>query len=478
MSDKQTHTLTEVDLPWDRARRAGDGDVLHLVVAWSLDEPDRVGEVAAMTEEMILGRGGAQPEDALPRVRFHRQRPGVSEPTAHLASARISRAQLRVAPTRDGRLSVVSIGRRPLVFREAEVSDAIVDVGEVFSLKNALMLLVVRRPRRLPPLRAYPSPELAFGAADAYGIVGESPTAWALRDELAVAARGTHHVLVQGESGAGKELCARAIHGLSARAGKVFVSRNAATFPEGLVDAELFGSAKNYPNPGSPDRPGLIGEADGGTLFLDEIGELPQGSQAHLLRVLDAGGEYQRLGESKVRRADLRLVAATNRELDALKHDFAARFVARLQVPGLDERKEDVPLLIRHVIARFRETSPELMAAFFDEQESATRIEPRLVERLLQHSYTHHMRELERLLWLSVTTSRSGFLALTPQVATELTTQSHKAAAQEIDADRIRAALAEHDGSVTAAAKALGLASRFVLYRLMKRHGIKIGDGE
>src|SRR5262249_4513267 len=151
-----------------------------------------------------------------------------------------------------------------------------------------------------------------FGAPDPHGILGESPAAWALREHLSLAAHSGQHILLLGQSGTGKELAARAIHALSPRRDKPFIARNAATFPEGLVDAELFGTAKGYPNAGSPERPGLIAEADGGTLFLDEIGELPAHLSSHLLRVLDRGGEYQRLGESRVRRSDLRVVAATN----------------------------------------------------------------------------------------------------------------------------------------------------------------------
>src|SRR4029077_9274313 len=127
-------------------------------------------------------------------------------------------------------------------------------------------------------------------------------------------------VVIAGQSGSGKELVAQAIHALSGRADRRLVSRSAATLPEALIDAELFGNAKNYPNPGMVERSGLIGEAHGSTLFLDELGELPHAAQAHLLRVLD-GGEYQRLGEAQARVSDFRLVVATNRILSSLKPD-------------------------------------------------------------------------------------------------------------------------------------------------------------
>ena len=168
---------------------------------------------------------------------------------------------------------------------------------------------------------------------------------------MAFAAQAASHVLITGASGVGKELAARAVHALSARADGPWVSRNAATLPDGLADAEFFGNAANYPNPGMPERPGLVGEAAGGTLFLDEIGELSEPLQAKLLRVADAG-EYQRLGEATPRHADFVLVGATNRDPSSLKHDLAARFPVRLHVPGLAERREDIPLIAEALLQR------------------------------------------------------------------------------------------------------------------------------
>ncbi len=470
-------TIPEQDLPWGKRPRV-TRDVPALAIAWALEEPGRVGEVALVTGPMVLGRGPAQPEDKGARAMFVRQRPGETSQGAPLTSSRISRVQLRITPT-DGGIEVASVGKLAMLVRGGEVKKATLVPGDVLVLKNALVLLVVSRPTSFEPLRAKAPEKFSFGRADAYGVVGESVAAWRLRDSLGFAAGSPHHVLVQGPSGAGKELAARAIHGLSPRAGKPLVARNAATFPEGLVDAELFGTAKNYPNAGSPERAGLVGEADGSTLFLDEIGELPPQLQAHLLRVLDKDGEYQRLGESRVRKSDIRLVAATNRALDSLKHDFAARLAVRVAIPGLEERREDIPLLVRHVLDRLAREMPDADARFFEDKDGARvpRIEPSLIEGLLLHRYTHHLRELDRLVWTAVSSSREGFLARTPEVEAELRIEAPRAPGDaEIDEASIRSALEAAENNVTRAAKALGLKNRFALYRVMKRYGIAVGN--
>lgn len=468
------HTIPDQDLPWGKRARP-PRDVPAVVIAWSLDEPWRVGEIALVHGATVLGRGGPQPEDADARAVFQRQRPGASEKQPPLGGSRISRAQLRLVPV-DGGLEITNVGRTAMLVRGVETKRFTAAPGDVVTLKNALVLLVTERSPVLEPLRSHPAPAFPFGDPDAFGLVGESAVAWKLRDEIAFASRSPHHVLLQGASGAGKEVAARAIHGLSARAGKALVARNAATFPSGIVDAELFGSAKNYPNTGSPERLGLVGEADGSTLFLDEIGELPPEMQAHLLRVLDRGGEYQRLGESRVRTSDLRLVAATNRGLDALKHDFAARLTVRVEVPGIERRREDIPLLVRHVLVRLSREMPDVAARFFEERGGRLepRIEPALIEALLLHQYTHHLRELERLVWVAVSTSRDPFLARTAEVEAELRLPK----SGEPEEAQIRAALEACEGNVTRAAKALGLKNRFALYRLMRRFGIAGAEGD
>jgi two-component system nitrogen regulation response regulator GlnG/two-component system response regulator HydG len=428
----------------------------------------------------VLGRGAALPDDPAQRVTFLRQRPGATQRRTPLSSARVSRQQLHLIPRGDD-LEVTVLGRCPLLVHGKEVTTARVGPGDVLVLRNTLVLLVIRRQQELDAPQAWPRErDFPFGAPDPFGMVGESAAIWDLRDTLASVARTRHHVLLRGQSGAGKELAARAVHAFSERAQGALVTRNAATIPDGLIDAELFGNARNYPHAGSPERQGLIGEADGGTLFLDEIGELPERMQAHLLRVLDQG-EYQRLGESQVRRSDLRLLAATNRDLDVLKHDFAARFTARIELPGLNERREDIPLLVRHLLGRAAAVDPVLAERLFEQRDGEVaepRLDPLLIERLLRHPFTHNLRELERLLFQALTESKGRFITVPQDLAEEPRPEGPEPVdAAALDRETIEAALRECQGSTTQAAKKLGLRSRFALYRLMKRFGITTAEG-
>jgi DNA-binding NtrC family response regulator len=321
--------------------------------------------------------------------------------------------------------------------------------------------------------------------------VGESPAVWNLRDQLAWIARADEHTLVLGGSGSGKELCARAIHARSTRASGPFVARNAATIPAGIVDAELFGNVKGYPNPGMPERPGLVGAADGGTLFLDEIGELPQALQANLLRVLDEGGEYHALGGSTARRSRFRLLGATNRDPGALKHDLAARLVLRVDVPGLDARRDDIPFLVRHLLQRAADKSPEALRRFLPSTSGREpRIKASLVDHLLRATYATNIRELDALLWRAMSESSGDAIAWPhaspamgpgppgppssePSAAPEPAAPATVADAPEPSEAEIRASLAEQRGNVVRTAQALGLSSRYVLYRLLRKHGIE-----
>ncbi len=478
--------VTDAALPWDRARRAATRRVPHLVLAWSLDEPDRIGEVIPVARAATVGRGTPLDDDPAPRTTLVQRRPGRDSDGPPIASARIGRQQLVVEPRDEDGVWVKSIGPARVRVAGKAVTEGLARDGDVIEIHNGAVFLVATRAvedAAATVARAADDVEFPFGRPDPYGMIGESEAAWRLRADIAFAATTTRHVLVVGDSGAGKELVARAIHGRSSRRSQALIARNAATMPEALLDAELFGNVKNYPNPGMADRPGLIGEADGSTLFLDEIGDLPERSQVHLLRVLDDGGEYHRLGDAQARRSTFRLVAATNRPLDSLKHDFLARFTHRIAVPGLPERRDDVALILAEILRRVARENANVAERFFERRYgklAEPRLAPDLVIALLRHPFTHHVRELERLVWLALSTAHADYVGLTPAVEQELSRSAESEVdPAEVDRDTLVRALADNERSPTKTAKALGLKNRYVLIRLLKKHGLSASpDGE
>ncbi len=397
-------------------------------------------------------------------------------PTGPLASRGISRQHLLLETVAGQSLRVTNIGSCPLLVDGTARDEVTIEPGTCLVLRRQMALLYLVQPRTLPRVEAWDaanSPE--FGRADRFGLVGEGPAAWSLRGRLAFCGSQGLHTLITGESGTGKELAARAIHALSARADRRLISRSAATIPGSLMDAELFGNARNYPNPGMAEREGLIGAADRSVLFLDEIGELPAELQARLLRVLDAGGEYQRLGETRLRRADLRLVAATNRDVSDLKHDLTARLTLRVNVPSLNERPEDIPLLIRHLL--HQPPAGSSVPERFVDRDGAVRVNPDLVAALVTHTFTTHVRELTQLLWAAVASSAGDKLRLTEEVKQALGPRDASALpGPELTPERILEAIAANDGNRTRAARALGLSSRHVLKRLIKKLALEVPE--
>jgi DNA-binding NtrC family response regulator len=476
-----TQSLMLPDLR-EAVQRVEAGPVL--VILWSVDERHRVGEVAVVPNgPCTLGRKEPEPGEAITRLVFCRQRPGRSDITGPLGSRRISREHLAVERTSDGTLRLRNTGRAALIVDGRKIDEATVRAGSLVELEERLLLGVFLRPATLPP----PAPGTtlthhAFGHADDQGIIGESPVAWTLRERVAFVAPRQAHVLVRGESGTGKELVARALHDLSGRRERRLVSRNAATIPESLVDAELFGHAKNYPNSGMPERKGLVGEADGSTLFLDEFGELPEAVQGHLLRVLDEG-EYTRLGETRPSRADLRLIAATNRGDDVFKHDVLARFKLRVVVPDLNARREDLPLLVQGLLSRIARQDPTIAERFFPggDPEEPARISCGLMKQLVGHTYTTHVREVETLLWQSLQNSRGDTLEPielrappSEAKATPARPRAHRIDPNDLDPETIQACLDRHEGRQEPVWRELGLSSRHVLTRLVKKYGLDV----
>src|ERR1700743_3828215 len=226
-----------------------------------------------------------------------------------------------------------------------------------------------------------------------FGIIGNSPE---LNFALQVAAQvaGTDlTVLISGESGVGKEAFSAAIHALSARKHNPFIAVNCGAIPEGTIDSELFGHEKGSFTGALDFRKGYFETVNGGTIFLDEIGELPLGTQARLLRVLEAG-EYIRVGSSKVQKTDVRVIAATNKDLLELteKGKFREDLYYRLstvpiRVPSLRDRRDDIPLLFRKFAVDFAERYKTAPVQLDDDAKNL----------LINYSWPGNVRELKNI---------------------------------------------------------------------------------
>ena len=239
------------------------------------------------------------------------------------------------------------------------------------------------------------------------GIVGNSDAVRSLLDVVQQAASSSAAVLVEGESGTGKDLVANALHALSPRASRPLVKVNCAAIPETLIESELFGYEKGAFTGAVARKPGRFELADGGTIFLDEVGELPFTVQAKLLRVLQ-DGEIDRLGGTKSIRVDVRVVAATNANLPAMiaekrfREDLYWRLnVIRIRVPALRERPEDIPLLAEHFLRRYADKNKKRVTGFT----------PEALAALVKHGWPGNVRELEHAIERAVVLTRSEVIA-------------------------------------------------------------------
>lgn len=282
-------------------------------------------------------------------------------------------------------------------------------------------------------------------------------------------------VLIQGETGTGKELIARAIHENSARRGKRFVAVNCGSLAETLLESELFGHEKGAFTGAMTQRKGIFEVADGGTLFLDEIGEIPPSTQVKLLRVLQEG-EFQRVGGTGIIRVDMRIVAATNQRLEALVKDGRFRQdlyyrlnVVPMQVPPLRERAEDIPTLVSHCIGRFNGKINRRIRGTTSHA----------LGLLMAYHWPGNIRELENVIQRMMVVARGDMLDV-QDLPAEIRPEEHATtpdahnlkgiarATAEIAAKRVICdALAKTGGNVTRAARSLGI-SRVTLQKKMK----------
>jgi two-component system nitrogen regulation response regulator GlnG/two-component system response regulator HydG len=456
--------------------------MLALALVWCREAPHRIGELllpppGSPGPRRIFGRGPSRAQDSEPRLLLVRDRPGSTETAAPLDLQRLSREHLSLQVRDNLVIEVTNLGQASIRIDGNDVASGTVRVGNTLQVGSQLLFVCIRRPGWMQARWAKGALH-PFGEPDGDGFVGESPAAWEIRHQIAFVAPLTGHVLIAGGSGTGKELVARAIHDRSQRSGRPLVSRNAATLPDTLIDSELFGTMRGYPNPGMPERPGLIGQADRSTLFLDEIGELPEAAQAHLLRVLDSG-EYQRLGDARVRTADVRVIAATNRP-HTLRLEFHLRFGLRVDLPDLATRREDVPLIARCLANQQARREPVTWARFLsDDGAGEVRFAPEFVRALVTHRYPGNVRELEGMLWASARESEGHRLETPRALASSGRAEGAEDAAPSpatdprlLDPARIQACLAEHGGNIESTWRALNLTSRHVLVRLIKKHGL------
>lgn len=315
-------------------------------------------------------------------------------------------------------------------------------------------------------------------------IIGHSKS---LLRVLEMAARVAQHdstVLIHGETGTGKELLARAIHYNSLRRNQPFVTINCGAIPKDLIEAELFGYSRGAFTGANANKPGKVELADGGTLFLDEIGELPLESQVKLLRLIQQR-EVERVGATTPKIINVRIIAATNRNLTAMVEDGAFRedlfyrlAVVPLFLPPLRERKEDIPELAEHL---FQKTKA-------DHGMKNVRVAPSVISRLSAHRWPGNIRELqnvvERMLVLSngeqiteedlpeelrrsiQTPSNSSFLLEFPDEGISL---------EGIERELLLRALEKAGGNQTRAARYLDISRRTFIYR-MEKHGIRQED--
>ncbi len=316
-------------------------------------------------------------------------------------------------------------------------------------------------------------PFVATAAGDM--LMGESEPMQRVRDRLKRSASSDFTVLISGESGTGKELAARMVHAYSSRAKGVFIPVHCGAIPDGLFESELFGHRRGSFTGAEFDRAGLIESANGGTLFLDEVGEMPVSVQVKLLRVLQ-DKRVRRVGEDREHDVDVRVIAATNRDLEAevrrgnFREDLFFRLnVVPVHMPPLRQHKEDIPLLARAIVRQY--------------SEGRARLTDECLQKLVSLSFMGNVRELENLLQRMLALSETSDLDIKllaevysdVHIGSEVSLDSMQEQEGDLDVwvaaieqQLIDEALARTGGNITRAAKELGISFRSLRYRLKK----------
>ena len=313
--------------------------------------------------------------------------------------------------------------------------------------------------------------ELLRNGEDRPTLIAESPAMQPVLEIIAHVGPSDANVLITGEHGTGKEVVAQTLHAVSGRATKPMVTVDAGSLSEGVFESELFGHVKGAFTDAKTERVGRFELADSGTLFLDEIANVPTNKQAKLLRVLETG-EFERVGSSKTRRVNVRVVSATNADLNQevaasrFRQDLLFRLnTVEIQLPPLRERREDIPILAEHFLGQHALRYRKRLDGF---DEAA-------MQALLDYPWPGNVRELEHTVERAVLMAQGNVVG-----ARDMGLQrSSRADArrledmslEEVESFLIQKALARYDGNVGQAAQSLGL-SRSALYRRLQRYGL------
>jgi DNA-binding NtrC family response regulator len=302
-------------------------------------------------------------------------------------------------------------------------------------------------------------------------IMAESPAMQGVLQVISRVGPSDANVLILGENGTGKGVVARALHAVSGRATRPMTTVNSGGVSEGVFESELFGHVRGAFTDARADRVGRFELADQGTLFLDEIANVPMSQQAKLLRVIETG-EFERLGSSRTRRVDVRIISATNANLNdevaagRFRQDLLFRLnTIEIRLPPLRERREDLPLLAQHFLRQHAQRYRKRLTGF----------ETGAMQLLLEHGWPGNVRELDHAIERAVLMA-AGPLVKSGDLGLRATREGAAArledmSLEDVECFLIKKAMTRYDGNVSQAAKALGL-SRSALYRRLQRYGL------
>ena len=301
-------------------------------------------------------------------------------------------------------------------------------------------------------------------------LIAESAAMRPVLELIARVGPADANVLITGENGTGKGTAAQALHAVSSRASRPLVTVNAGGLSEGLFESELFGHVKGAFTDAKSDRVGRFELAEGGTLFLDEIANISMNLQAKLLRVLETG-EFERVGSSRTRRANVRIISATNADLTAevtagrFRQDLLFRLnTIEIPMPPLRDRREDIPLLARHFLAQHTQRYRKRVTGF----------DAAAMQLLLDHAWPGNVRELDHAVERAVLMTQGELVQtrdLGLRTSKDAAARIEDMSLEDVEGFLIKKALARYEGNVSQAAKALGL-SRSALYRRLQRIGL------